>query len=165
MRGTTILRAVAAAAIAAALAVAAPATAAGAQSRIGPDQHFIGLVNGSRDAPVVVDTVCPGPSRPGQTGPVVGGQTLEVARTLHGRGFTGVFSNINAWVVPPAGTTARPPEQTFTQYGTPEPFPSGVRVPCGGPGQVEFSSCPYLAPCAAGWVPDYVRVVFRNIAV
>jgi hypothetical protein len=37
-------------------------------------------------------------------------------------------------------------------------------VPCGGTGQVEFSSCPYLAPCAYGWVPDYVNVRFIDIA-
>ena len=29
---------------------------------------------------------------------------------------------------------------------------------------VEFSSCPYLAPCAFGWIPDYVNVQFVNIA-
>ena len=34
-----------------------------------------------------------------------------------------------------------------------------------GTGRVEFSSCPYLAPCAYGWVPDYVTVQFVNIAV
>jgi hypothetical protein len=37
-------------------------------------------------------------------------------------------------------------------------------VPCSGTGKVEFSSCPYLAPCAFGWVPAYVDVTFNNIA-
>lgn len=158
------------AAIGAALVAVGPVTAVGAQvssgalGRIGANQHFIGLVNGSTSMPVV-ETACPGPTHPGETGPVVGRQTLEVARTAGGPGFTGLFSQIYAWVVPSRGTTARPPEQTFLFYGRPKPFPSGVRVPCGGTGQVEFSSCPYLAPCAAGWVPTYVKVKFVNIAV
>jgi hypothetical protein len=146
------------------LMLAGSITAAGAQTRIGPRQHFIGLVNGSNNLPVVY-TVCPGPVWPNRTGPVAGGQTLEVAESAGGRGFTGVFSQIFAWVVPSPKTTTRPPEQTFTTYGKAEPFPQGVRVPCGGTGQVEFSSCPYLAPCAAGWVPDLVKVQFQNIAV
>jgi hypothetical protein len=164
----TARRSLTAAALAAASVVvpllAGPVAAAGAQTRIGPDQHFIGLVNGSNRLPVV-ETVCPGPSRPDQTGPVVGGQTLEVAETAHGPGFTGPFSQIYAWVVPASQTTTRPPAQTFTVYGKSEPFPTGVRVPCGGTGRVEFSSCPYLAPCAAGWVPTFVKVQFENVAV
>jgi hypothetical protein len=141
------------------------APSAGAQARVGPGQHFLGLVNGSNQQPVVVDTVCPGPTGPGRTGPVAGGQTLEVAQTAAGHGYTGLFSQIYAWVVPAPGSTGRPPSRTFTDYGTPQSFPRSVRVPCDGTGRVEFSSCPYLAPCAAGWVPDYVRVRFVNIAV
>ena len=53
-------------------------TAAGAQEAIQPNQHFIGLVNGSNVTPVVY-TVCPGPASPGRTGPVAGGQTMSVA--------------------------------------------------------------------------------------
>ena len=148
----------------AAAALTGPAGAAGAQTPVGPNQHFIGLVNGGRSLPVV-KVVCPGPSRSGQTGPVAGGQTLKVIEAAHGSGFTGFFSQIYAWVVPPARATARPAEQTFTVYGKSEPFPTGARAPCGGTGRIEFSSCPYLAPCAAGWIPTYVKVQFENIAV
>jgi hypothetical protein len=52
---------------------------------------------------------------------------------------------------------------TFTSYTT-MPIPAGVQVPCDGSGQVDFSPCPYLAPCAAGWTPDSVPVRFENIA-
>jgi hypothetical protein len=43
-------------------------------------------------------------------------------------------------------------------------IPTSIQVPCGGSGQVEFSSCPYLAPCAYGWVAEYVTVSFVDIA-
>jgi hypothetical protein len=163
LAGTAVLAAtLTATLIATTLAGSIPA--AGAQTRVGPHQHFIGLVNGSHNLPVVY-TVCPGPVWPARTGPVAGGQTLDVAEAASGHGYTGPFSQIFAWVVPPPKSTTRPPEQTFTTYGKAEPFPAGVRVPCGGTGQVEFSSCPYLAPCAAGWVPDLVKVQFQNIAV
>jgi hypothetical protein len=53
----------------------------------------------------------------------------------------------------------------FRRYNAPQAIPTSVKVPCDSTGQVEFSSCPYLAPCAYGWVPDYVAVQFVNIAV
>ena len=71
-------------------------TAAGAQEAIRPNQHFIGLVNGSNVAPVV-NTVCPGPTWPGRTGPVAGGQTMSVARVANGPGYTGPLSQVYAW--------------------------------------------------------------------
>jgi hypothetical protein len=146
-------------ALAAVLVVAVPGAAAAAPSKIGPNQHFAGFVNGqSSDATIYV--VCSGPS--GQTGHVAGGQTLSVRKAACGPGFTGPFSQIYAWVVPPPG--GPPPTQvTFTRYGT-MGMPTSLTVPCGGTGKVEFSSCPYLAPCADGWVPAYVDVTFNNIA-
>jgi hypothetical protein len=71
---------------------------------------------------------------------------------------------VYAWFVPSAGGAA-PQMLKFTQYGVAQSIPTSIQVPCDGSGQVEFSSCPYLAPCAAGWVPDYVSVRFVNIAV
>jgi hypothetical protein len=132
-----------------------------AQTPIGPDQHFVGLVNGSK-APVTVDTVCPGPVGKGHQGPVAGGQTMSVAEVSRSRGFTGPFSDVYSWFVPRHDET--PVELTFSAYGDPQMIPSTVRVPCSGTGRAEFSSCPYLAPCAAGWVPTYVRVTFVDIA-
>ena len=141
---------------------AAPATA---QTPIGPNQHFLGLVNGSDHHPIIY-TVCPGPIRPGRTGPVRGGQTLSVADFAKGTGDTGLFSSIYASFVP-GSTTPRPPILNFTEYGKLQQIPTVKKwwVPCDGTAQIEFSSCPYLAPCAFGWVPDFVDVTFENIAV
>jgi hypothetical protein len=135
---------------------------AGAQTSIGPDQHFLGFVNGSNNDPVVY-TVCPGPSSPGRLGPVEGGQTFSVEEVASGGGYTGPLSSIYAWFVP-TSTSAKPPVVKFLRYGVHKSIPSTVRVPCDGTGQVEFSSCPYLAPCVAGWVANYVPVRFENIA-
>jgi hypothetical protein len=149
-----------------AIAVAALAVAsvpAGAQQPIGPNQHFSGLVNGTRTSAVVY-TACGGPASAGRTGPVAGGQTLAVARRMTGRGYTGPLTHIYAWFVPQSGTTTAPTQLKFNSYGAPKAIPTSVRVPCDGTGMVEFSSCPYLAPCAFGWIPDYVKVQFTNIA-
>jgi hypothetical protein len=136
---------------------------AGAAAPIRSNQHFIGLVNG-KQAGAVVKTVCPGPATSGRTGRVMAGQTLSVARRAGGSGYTGPFGQVNAWFVPSQQGPA-PVQVRFTSYGEPLTIPTSVRVPCDGTGTVEFSSCPYLAPCAFGWVPTYVKVRFVNIAV
>jgi hypothetical protein len=138
-------------------------SAASAQTPIGADQHFLGFVNGSNDDPVV-HTVCPGPSDPGRRGPVESGQTFSVGEVASGGGFTGPLSSMYAWFVPPS-TSGKPPSVKFSKYGVAKAIPSTVRVPCSGTGRVEFSPCPYLAPCVAGWVPNYVPVKFENVAV
>ena len=163
MRDRSIIRsaAVAAAIIA---CVGAGGGVALAQAPIKPRQHFAGIVNG-QEGSAVVYTVCPGPITQHRFGPLKGGQTMAVAQTAHGPGYTGPFSQVYSWFQPlPAGAT-RPVTLTFTQYGVAQKIPTSVRVPCDGTGQAVFSSCPYLAPCAFGWVPDTVRVKFENIAV
>jgi hypothetical protein len=129
---------------------------------IRPREHFAGIVNGARHDAIVY-TVCPGPESLGRMGPVASGQTMSVARVARNHGFTGLFSQVYAWFVP-STTPSRPTQLKFTSYRTPQQIPTSVQVPCGGSGRVEFSSCPYLAPCAAGWVPTYVKVTFENIA-
>jgi len=137
--------------------VSAPAGA----EPIGPNQHFSGLVNGTRSS-AVVTTVCAGPAA-GRTGPVAGGQTLMIVRGRGRHGDTGPFTTIYAWFVPQSeGTT--PTQLRFESYRTPQAIPTSVLVPCHGTGEVEFSSCPYLAPCAYGWTPDFVEVQFVDIA-
>jgi hypothetical protein len=143
-------------------AVGASAVAA-AQEPIGPHERFVGLVNGAEPTAVVY-TVCVGPVQPGETGPVAGDQDMAVHRTSAGAGNTGLFSQVYAWFVPAPGGAA-PTELIFTDYGQRQAIPTSIQVPCSGTGQVEFSSCPYLAPCAAGWVPVDVTVTFEDIAV
>jgi hypothetical protein len=136
--------------------------AAVAQTPIGPHQHFVGIVNGV-EGRVVVDTVCPGPAGGHRTGPVKRGQTMAVAEAADGHGDTGPFSKIYAWFEP-VRSGHRPVMLTFTEYGRPRDIPRSVRVPCDGKGEAVFSSCPYLAPCAAGFVQDRLKVKFENIA-
>lgn len=149
------------------LVVTVSGAAAVGSTPIRPHQHFVGIVNGKRASsttPPVVITVCAGPIWPGRTGPVASNQTLAVAQVASGGGYTGLFSQVYAWFV--QDNSAGGPQQVrFTSYGTSMAIPSSVRVPCGGTGQVEFSSCPHLAPCAAGWVPIEVTVRFEDIAV
>jgi hypothetical protein len=144
-------------------AVGLNATVASAHEAIQPNQHFIGLVNGSNVAPVVY-TVCPGPTWPGRTGPVEGGQTMSVAHVANGPGYTGPLSQVYAWFDQDS-SGPRPNMLKFTEYGAEQAIPTGVRVPCDGTGQAQFNPCPYLAPCVYGSAPDLVNVKFVNIAV
>jgi hypothetical protein len=134
-----------------------------AKKPIQPGEHFVGIVNGRRVKPVVY-TVCGGPSTPGRTGPILQGQKVSVARVAKGGGSTGLFSVVHVWIV--QDVSADGPQQVdLTRFGTGRNLPSAARVPCDGTGQVAFSSCPPLAPCAFGWVPDLVTVQFVNVAV
>lgn len=139
----------------------APPAAAG--PRIRAHQHYVGVVNGATGSATVF-TVCPGPTGPGRLGPPAGGQTLSVAHRRAGTGYTGPFAQVHAWFVDNAAVNG-PLQVTFRRYGVTHAIPSAVRVPCDGSGLVAFSSCPYLAPCAAGWVTTYVKVQYIDIAV
>ncbi len=143
--------------------LAAGTTVAHAHEAIQPNEHFIGLVNGSNVEPVVY-TVCPGPTWPGRTGPVAGGQTMSVAHVAAGPGYTGPLSQVYAWFDQDSSGT-RPNMLKFTEYGAEQTIPTAVRVPCDGAGQAQFNPCPYLAPCVFGSSPDFVKVRFVNIAV
>jgi hypothetical protein len=161
----TFVRELSALAVAGILTAALASPAAAAEP-IGPGQHFVGQVNGlgaSATAVPVVRTVCAGPVWPGRTGPVAGGQTLAVHHVAAGGGYTGLFSQAYAWVEQDA-STGGPQQVRFTTYDTKLDIPPAVRVPCDGPGTVTFSSCPRLAPCAAGWIPTSIKVRFQNIA-
>jgi hypothetical protein len=138
------------------------ASEASAGTPIRAGQHFVGLVNGTRKAPEV-KTVCPGPVGPKSMGPVAGKQTMSVVHERKGHGYTGLFSSIYAWFQPAAGGS-KPTQLHFARYSTPKSISTSIQVPCGGTGTVVFSSCPYLAPCAAGWVTDPVKVKFEDIA-
>jgi hypothetical protein len=134
------------------------ATPAAASSPIGPNQHFIGLVNG-KNVGAVIYTVCPGPLGPGRTGPPVGNQTVAVKRVRTGGGDTGAAARVIFAVITPT---------TIIQlhaYGVPAPIPTTAQVPCDGTGTVVFSTCPLPQPCGAGARDDDVPVQFLDIAV
>ena len=71
--------------------IATVATPAAATTPIGPNQHYIGLVNAAHTGAVIY-VVCPGPAT-GQTGPPAGGQTVAVRKMRSGGGYTGSFAH------------------------------------------------------------------------
>jgi len=160
---TRVVRRAAVCLAATVLLVLPAVSVAGAGAPIKAGQHFVGLVNGAHRSPIVT-TVCPGPVGPTRMGPVAGKQTMALVHVKRGHGYTGLFSSVYAWFQPTtAGTT--PTQLHFKRYAAPKAIPTSILVPCGGTGTVVFSSCPYLAPCAAGWVTDRVKVTFENVAV
>ena len=67
--------------------IATVATPAAAASPIGPNQHYIGLVNGKHSGAVIY-VACPGPVIPGRTSPPAGNQTVAVRRVLSGNRYS-----------------------------------------------------------------------------
>jgi hypothetical protein len=135
---------------------------AGAKEVIRAGQHFDGVVNGHR-AGVTVRTACADPATPARTAPIVGKQTVSVTHDRKGHGFTGLFDSIYVWFAP-ASPRMTPVQLKLTTYDASKTIPTSVLVPCSGSGTVVFSSCPYLASCAAGSVTDDVKVRFVNVA-
>jgi hypothetical protein len=138
--------------------------------KVGPNQYFAGLVNGSR-GPAVVRMACFGPTYLGERGHPLPGQTLEVAYL--GRvppptpfatgdvGFTGpLASEIGAVFGPlPPSPYASPVSVTiFTFYGVSQPLPTSVLLPCFGSGSVRFVPI----PVAGGSKQAVVSVVFEG---
>ena len=114
---------------------------------IGPNQPFIGLVNGkSSDATIVM--ACLGPITAGETGHPVGNQTVEVetASTVAATdGFTGsAGTQIDAIFNAPVSSSANPPIE-FTAYFVKELIPTTDVLPCSGSGVVSFVPLPTSA--------------------
>jgi hypothetical protein len=126
-----------------------------APTPIGPNQHFVGLVDG-RHTDAVIYTVCPGPAT--GYGPVAGGQTVGVKRVASGGGDTGSAAHaIYARVTP---TTI----VTLTAYAHPVRIPTSAQVPCQGTGIVTFSASPLPQSRAAGAEVDNVPVTYIDIS-
>jgi hypothetical protein len=123
---------------------------------IGPHEQFSGTVNGTRDG-AVVRTVCAGPIWPGRTGPVVGGQSVEVHQDPDGAGLTDrsgtLFAHADAssYVV------------QITAYDVPTSL-DGMQVPCDGTGVIVFDPCFGFVGCVDSGHADGVKVTFENIA-
>ncbi len=142
--------------------VVGAATAASPTSRIGPNEHFAGLVNGStgQSQPAVIRMACFGPIVPEQKGHPFAGQTLEVRHRgpspsatstdvgitgSHGR-QVGVFFG-----PPPPGSTTNP--VTFRAYGVVKAIPTSVLLPCAGTGTVPFIPIPVVRGSHEAVVP------------
>ena len=136
-------------------AVTLTATSAAAEQRIGPDQQFAGVVNGSA-ADATVYVVCPGPVFPGRTGPPVAGQGVQVVQNT-GSGFTGSAADS---IVATFGTATNTQSLVFKEYGVPQDIPTTFSLPCGGTGTAVFTPRPTSSTARS----FTVRVTFVNIA-
>lgn len=134
------------------LAVATPAAAAGPVQEpsgppIGPNQAFVGVVNGAI-GPSRIAVVCDGPIGPGgATGHPLPGQTVEARSVPEAStpepGFTGA-SGTKVGVS--LGTRAGAPI-VLGYWQTRVEIPADVLVPCGGSAVVSFVPDP-LSPTA-----------------
>jgi len=137
-----------------ALLCMAPA-AEGAGQQIGPNQAFVGQVNGSFDR-ATIKMACFGPIQPGQTGHPMSGQTLEVlsppppvvAGPIHS-GYTGASATRITAVLrgDPPVVLAR-----FTHYFTGQAIRTNVELPCAGTGVVRFVPWPRSSTSKAAFV-------------
>lgn len=114
--------------------------ASGAQVPVGPNQSFVGLVNGKL-AGAQIEVLCRGPA---QTGHPVAGQTLSVqsrSRASDSSGFTGRRAHAIVTEFVPTSTVGAPIKEMFTDYGD-LPIPTTVRLPCSGTSTVRFGPRP-----------------------
>ena len=137
-----------------------PAGAAG--RRVGPDQYFTGVVNGTTGntvTPIAVRMGCFGPLHPGETGHPLRGQTLAVHQLFPPSaaagtvGWTGADSEIGVLfdAQPVTAAAATPP--VFTRYDTPRKLPTTLTLPCSGTGTAYFTPFPWLPPSSSAAVP------------
>ncbi|MGO8873986.1 MAG: hypothetical protein ACLQPH_21780 [Acidimicrobiales bacterium] len=148
--------------------VAPGVSVAATHTKVGPDQAFVGSVDGSLGSPepAVIKVVCPGPATLGQTGHPLSGQTVEVnlaSSVVPPPGFTGTrATSIAAFFGPPPPTATGPGQVTFKRYGVPEAIPTTLELPCSGSGVVTFIPFPESPPTSRS---EGVPVEFDNVAV
>jgi hypothetical protein len=131
---------------------------------VGPNQFFTGVINGkdgNTATPIPIMMACAGPSRPGQTGHPVAGQTLAVHQLFPpaagSLGRTGNDAQIGVFfgAPPPTAAGTRPAAGTpvFTRYDRPKPLPTSLTLPCAGTGTVWFTPIPVVPPSRSATVP------------
>lgn len=163
--GTTTRRATFAAAASLAL-LTMTALPAGAAHRIGPDEYFAGVINGTDGntiTPIPIQMACSGPLTPGETGHPLGGQTLAVRQEFppaptSGLGQTGDDSTVDVFfgAVPPGSgpsAQAAPKTVSFTHYDQTKRLPTSLTLPCSGTGTVYFVPVPVTPPSQSEAVP------------
>lgn len=119
----------------------APWSMAGPSS-VGPDQAFVGSVNG-RFGDAAINMACFGPLLPGSTGHPMAGQTLEVLSPPPPIAFGPVKVGYTGSAA--TSTIARVTQGTtvfarihLTTYFTTVKIPTTATLPCGGEGVVRF---------------------------
>jgi hypothetical protein len=132
----------------------------GDAASVGPEQRFLGLVDGNHTNAVVY-VFCPGPTFPGQTGSAIGGQHVAALRlpssAASGGGSTG--SAATHLVVRFSDDPSM--SVNLYAYGVAKPLPSDLEVPCSGEGKVRFAP----VPTGSGATTDTVTVTYENIGV
>jgi hypothetical protein len=127
-------------AAAASTVVVAPAAAA---DPIGPNQYFVGVVNG-RTGQSSIRVACLGPVRPGQLGRPLPGQSVMVRLAPWTSptpvGFTGSAARAIVALLSPS--SVNDPTVTMTEYNVAVPIPTHVTLPCTGTGTVFFFARP-----------------------
>lgn len=126
---------------------------------IGPDQFFVGQVNGA-SADAVIRVVCPGPVTAGETGHPISGQSVVVlpgASSSAGVGFTGAAGDEVA-VDFGAGSTTAP--VILSDYAVKAEIPTTLDLPCSGAGKVVFVPTPTSSTAQSATV----SVTYADIA-
>ena len=132
------------------------ATADAGAATVQSSQHFVGIVNGNHTG-AVVEVVCPGPVRSGETGHPAGGQYLAAIRWKNGSGFTGdAATSIDARFQDDPSAVVR-----ISTYGVGRTIPTALSLPCSGKGTVRFAP----SPTSSSAVRYSVTVTYENIAV
>ena len=140
---------------------------AGAANKIGPNQYFTGVINGTAGntvVPIPIQMACFGPVIPGETGHPLGGQTLSVHQLfppvpVTTPGQTGSDSTIGVFFgAPPPGAPGGSGAHaattvTFTHYDKTKALPKALTLPCSGTGTVWFVPIPVIPPSQAQAVP------------
>jgi hypothetical protein len=150
------------------VALTAATQTAGAADKVGPNQYFSGVINGTDGntaTPIAIQMACFGPLRPGETGHPLGGQTLAVHQlfpptTTSTPGKTGNDSTIDVFfgALPPAtlqAASARTAVKTirFAHYDKSKSLPTSLTLPCSGTSTVWFVPLPVVPPSQAAAVP------------
>jgi hypothetical protein len=138
-------------------AVAGPAVLALSSSAIGPNQAFVGAVNG-RTPKAVIFVVCPGPS--GVTGHPEGHQTLGVSLARSGTTTTGFTGSRGRSIMAVLGGGATSTAFDFMAYGS-QTVPTSLLLPCSGTGSVVFLPRPASKTARSATV----TVSFVNLAL
>lgn len=160
-------------AVAAASCLALCTLPAAAQARaigtaIGPNQFFTGTVLSptvSSAGTDIVRVVCAGPATTGSPAPNQWTEVKLAPAAGTTVGFTG--SAANSIVANLIYSLQNPPIvvaikiATFKAYSTPVPIPTNIKVPCSGPGQIDFVP----EPTSTSARPYDLAVTFQSTGV
>ncbi|HTT87589.1 MAG TPA: hypothetical protein VMF60_09495 [Acidimicrobiales bacterium] len=110
---------------------------------VGPNQSFVGMVNGKAQS-ASIEVLCPGPLRRGQRGNPAANQTVAVATpssVAGAGGYTGSLADSIVATLASPSSSGAVQVVTFTSYGS-EPIPTTWSLPCTGKSTMVFAPRP-----------------------